>query len=255
VIDPLGMVELFRTEARETPYSRLNPVTKFVLFGSFIILPLVSPSLLIQIFSLVVQLPLILVSRSGSRIRRSIRASTVFILFLIVLNYVTTRSLDFSIAMVLRLVSMIIASAIFMVGTSPAEIGDLLAKLKIPLQVSFSFVIVLRFIPVLADDVVMIVTSQASRGYEVERGGFLERARRLIPVLIPMIIIAIRRGHQLAEALETRAFGVSGRRTSYIAYRYGLLDWIMILYAVAVVIGGVLLATLPLPLQLFPFHQ
>ncbi len=255
MIDPLGMVEIFRTQVVETPYSRLNPVTKFVLFTAFVALPLLSPSLIIQLFSLISQIPLIILSRSSRRIKRSLKASLLFILVLILLNYLTTHNLDFSLAMVLRLISMIIASAIFMSGTSPAEIGDLLMKLRVPLQITFSFVIALRFIPVLADDVVMIVTSQASRGYEVERGNFLERVRRLVPILIPMIIIAIRRGHQLAEALETKAFGALEKRTSYVVYEYGWLDWVMILYAVAIVmVSSMGILTLPLPVQLLPFH-
>ncbi len=234
MIDPLAMIDIFRTQVGETSYSRLNPLTKFLMFMIFIALPLVSSSLIIQIFSLVAQIPLILLSRSESRIKRSLKASLVFILLLVLLNYITTRSLDFSLAMVLRLISMIVSSAIFMAGTSPAEIGDLLIKLKVPLQITFSFIIALRFIPVLADDVVMIATSQASRGYEVEKGSFFERVKRLVPVLIPMIIIAIRRGHQLAEALETKAFGALGKRSSYAIYEYSWRDCIVVLYSISI---------------------
>ncbi len=253
MIDPLAMIDIFRVQVGETPYSRLNPLTKFLMFAVFVALPLISPSLLIQIFSLVSQIPLILLSKSENRIKRSLKASLIFIILLIILNYITTRSLDFSLAMVLRLISMIIASAIFMAGTSPAEIGDLLTKLRVPLQITFSFIIALRFIPVLADDVVMIVTSQASRGYEVERGGFFERIRKMIPILIPMIIIAIRRGHQLAEALETKAFGALGKRTSYAIYEYSWQDAIVVLYSIIIIIIGILIS-LQAPFQLLPFH-
>ncbi len=253
MIDPLAMIDIFRVQVGETPYSRLNPLTKFLMFAVFVALPLISPSLLIQIFSLVSQIPLILLSKSENRIKRSLKASLIFIILLIILNYITTRSLYFSLAMVLRLISMIIASAIFMAGTSPAEIGDLLTKLRVPLQITFSFIIALRFIPVLADDVVMIVTSQASRGYEVERGGFFERIRKMIPILIPMIIIAIRRGHQLAEALETKAFGALGKRTSYAIYEYSWQDVIVVLYSIVIIIIGILIS-LQAPFQLLPFH-
>ncbi len=253
MMDPLAMIDIFRTQVRETPYSRLNPLIKFLMFAVFVALPLISPSLIIQIFSLVAQIPLILLSKSEDRIKRSLKASIIFILLLVLLNYITTRSLDFSLAMVLRLISMIVASAIFMAGTSPAEIGDLLTKLKVPLQITFSFIIALRFIPVLADDVVMIVTSQASRGYEVEKGGFFEKIKKLMPILIPMVIIAIRRGHQLAEALETKAFGALGKRSSYAIYEYSWQDGIMIIYSISILSLGVLIS-LWAPFQLLPFH-
>lgn len=253
MFDPAGIVELFRTQIGETPYSKLNPLTKFLLFTTFVITSLLSPSLLIQVYSLFAQAPLIILSRSGSRIIRSIKGSLFFIIILLVLNYLTTWSLEFSLAMVLRLVSMIIASAIFMTGISPAEIGDLLTKLRVPLQITFSFVIALRFIPVLADDVIMIITSQVSRGYELEKGGFITRAKKLIPILIPMIVIAIRRGHQLAEALETKAFGVAGRRSSYVIYGYTRNDWIMMIYTIAVGMVAVMGALSP-TFQLLPFR-
>ncbi len=255
MFDPMGMVEIFRTQVGETPYSRLNPLTKFVLFATFIALPLISASLIMQVFSLVAQIPLIILSKSEKRVKRSLKASLLFIVVLVVLNYLTTHSMEFSLAMVLRLVSMIIASAIFMTGTSPAEIGDLLTKLRVPLQITFSFVIALRFIPVLADDVVMIITSQVSRGYELEKGSFVERVKRLVPILIPMIIIAIRRGHQLAEALETKAFGAIERRSSYVVYEYERGDWILLIYAVAVLALGIFLGTLTPQFQLLPLQR
>ncbi len=253
MMDPLSMLEIFRSYGRESPYSKLNPLTKFFLFVVFIIIPLISPSIFIQIFSLLMQTPLIIMSHSTNRITRSLRASTFFIIILIILNYLTTFNIIFSISMVLRLIGMIIASAIFMTGTDPAEIGDLLSKLRIPFQISFSFVIALRFIPVLADDVMMIITSQASRGYEIEKGGFLERIKRMIPILIPMIIIAIRRGHQLAEALETKAFGASDKRTSYMKYRVNLLDLLMVSYGLLTLIAGFLIVTTHL--EIFPLLQ
>ena len=255
MFDPMGMVEIFRTQVGETPYSRLNPLTKFILFATFIALPLVSASLIMQVFSLVAQIPLIILSKSEKRVKRSLKASLLFIVVLVVLNYLTTHSMEFSLAMVLRLVSMIIASAIFMTGTSPAEIGDLLTKLRVPLQITFSFVIALRFIPVLADDVVMIITSQVSRGYELEKGSFVERVKRLVPILIPMIIIAIRRGHQLAEALETKAFGAIERRSSYVVYEYERGDWILLIYTVAVLAFGIFLGTLTPQFQLLPLQR
>lgn len=250
MLDPLGMFEIFRTYAGETPYSRLNPISKFLLFLTFLILPLISPSILLQMFSIVAQVPLIIISRSGRRVLRSLKASTFFIILLIILNYVTTGNILFSLSMVMRLLAMIIASAIFMNGSSPSEIGDLLSKLRVPTSISFSFIIALRFIPVLADDFMNILSSQASRGYEVERGGLLRRARSLIPILIPLIVIAIRRAQQLAEALESKCFGSGLKRTSYVVYDMGVKDLSVICYCVLLLIIGAYLSTLPLSIPL-----
>lgn len=254
MFDPLGMFEVFRTYAGETSYSRLNPLSKFLMFITFLILPLISSSILLQILSIIAQIPLVIMSKSQKRVLRSLRASSLFILVLIVLNYLTTRSLVFSISMVMRFSAMIIASAIFMSGSNPAEIGDLLSKLRIPISISFSFIIALRFIPVLADDLMNIMASQASRGYEVERGGMIRRAKSLIPILIPLIIIAIRRAQQLAEALESRCFGSGVRRTSYVVYEFRLSDFLSLIYCALLFMIAALIATLPPELPLLPLR-
>ncbi|MEM0268292.1 MAG: energy-coupling factor transporter transmembrane component T [Candidatus Korarchaeum sp.] len=250
MFDPLGMFEIFRTYIGETPYSRLNPISKFLLFLTFLILPLISPSIFLQILSIAAQVPLIVISRSGRRVLRSLRASTFFIILLVILNYVTTGNVIFSLSMVMRLIAMIIASAIFMNGSSPSEVGDLLSKLRVPPSISFSFIIALRFIPVLADDFMNILSSQASRGYEVEKGGLLRKAKSLIPILIPLIVIAIRRAQQLAEALESRCFGSGLKRTSYIVYGVGGKDLLAITYCILLLVMGAYLSTLPLVIPL-----
>ncbi len=253
MFDPLEMLEIFRAGQLESVYAKLNPLVKFILFIIFIILPLISTSFVLQLFSLIAQIPLILMSRSGRRVIRSLRASTFFILILIVLNYITTNNIIFSLSMVIRLLVMIIASAIFMNGSNPSEIGDILFKMRVPVSITFSFIVALRFIPVLADDFMNIVASQASRGHEVERSGFIRRAKSLLPLLIPLIVISIRRAQQLAEALESRCFG-SGRRTSYITYEVGFMDLLALTYAATVLIIGSFLATLPLEFPLLPFR-
>jgi energy-coupling factor transport system permease protein len=253
MFDPLGMLEIFRTGYAESVYARLNPLVKFILFTVFIILPLLSTNLLLQLFSMLAQIPLIMMSRSGRRVVRSLRASMFFILIIILLNYIATNSIIFSLSMVVRLLVMIIASAIFMNGSNPSEIGDVLSKLRVPTSITFSFIVALRFIPVLADDFMNIVASQASRGHEVERSGFIRRAKSLLPLLIPLIVIAIRRAQQLAEALESRCFG-SGKRTSYISYGVSFSDFLALIYAIIVIIVGVSLATLPPSFPLLPFR-
>ena len=253
MFDPLEMLEIFRAGQLESVYAKLNPLVKFILFIIFIILPLISTSFVLQLFSLIAQIPLILMSRSGRRVIRSLRASTFFILILIVLNYIATNNIIFSLSMVIRLLVMIIASAIFMNGSNPSEIGDILSKMKVPVSITFSFIVALRFIPVLADDFMNIVASQASRGHEVERSGFIRRAKSLLPLLIPLIVISIRRAQQLAEALESRCFG-SGRRTSYITYEVRFMDLLALTYAATVLIIGSFLATLPLEFPLLPFR-
>ena len=230
MINPASLLAIFKPPGKRSPYSRINPMARFIVFMSFLILPIVSADLFFQVFVLVAQAPLTYLSYSKRRLLTSLKSSIILILLIFILNYLTIRDLAFSGSMVLRLVNMITASAVFMASTDPSELGDILTKLRIPYHIAFAFVIALRFIPTLAEDVEYVIASQASRGLEMEGGKFSERVKKLIPLLVPLIIIAIRRGYQLAEALESKAFGSSSRRGYYVVYEWGLWDYILIVY-------------------------
>ncbi len=81
--------------------------------------------------------------------------------------------------------------------------------------------------------------AQKARGLELEKGGLLKRIRNYIPVLIPLIVSAIRRSLELAEAMESRAWGATKKRTNLYALKlhkgdYGLLAIIVGILAVTV---------------------
>ncbi len=235
MINPASLLAIFKPPGRRSPYSKLNPMARFVAFLSFLVAPIVSADVLFQLLVFGAQFPLIYLSYSKRRLLTSLKSSVILIILIFGLNYLTVRDPYFSGSMVLRLVNMITASAIFMASTDPSELGDILTKLKIPYHIAFAFVIALRFIPTLAEDVEYVMASQASRGLEVEGGKFLERIRKLVPLLVPLIIVAIRRGYQLAEALESKAFGSSDRRGYYVVYRWGLWDYLLILYSLTTI--------------------
>jgi energy-coupling factor transport system permease protein len=70
--------------------------------------------------------------------------------------------------------------------------------------------------------------AQKSRGLELEKGNFLKRIRNFIPILIPLIVGAIRRSLELAEAMESRAFGAKKERTSLYQLKMKKNDWIVL---------------------------
>jgi energy-coupling factor transport system permease protein len=231
LIDPTRIFKAFQISKERTPYSSLHPMTKFLIFLSFLVIPLLRDDIISQLSIFLLQVPIMICSKTGKRIGESLKGSSLFLIMIIVLNYIFIRDLLYSIAMGLRLTNLLVASAILMVATNPMEIGDILSMIRVPYYITFSFVIALRFVPVLARDVENIVVAQRSRGMKIATGGLLKRARSLIPLLIPMIIISIRRSQQLSEALEVRAFG-SGKRSFYYSYRWSYSDIIFILYTI-----------------------
>jgi energy-coupling factor transport system permease protein len=126
----------------------------------------------------------------------------------------TSESLTYSTSMSLRFVVLMTSFSLFFLTTSPDDLGLALEQSHIPYEFCFAFTTAVRFVPVLAREAQTIRDAQKSRGLELEKGGFTKRIRNYIPILIPLIVSAIRRSLELAEAMETRAFGAKKQRTS-----------------------------------------
>jgi len=123
---------------------------------------------------------------------------------------------------------MITSFSIFFLTTSPDSLSLALEKAKVPYEFNFAFITAIRFVPVLADEAQTIIDAQRSRGLELDKGGFLTRIRKYIPILLPLIINSIRRSLELAEAMESRGFGTTKNRTNLFELKMEKLDWIVL---------------------------
>jgi len=81
--------------------------------------------------------------------------------------------------------------------------------------------------------------AQKARGLELERGNFLKRIRNYIPILIPLIISAIRRSLELAEAMESRAWGATKKRTNLYVLKMHRNDFVLILITIGVLAAAI----------------
>ncbi len=230
-MDPFAFLEAFRPRIEASWLSRLHPGFRILVIGGLMVVPLMFSSFFGELFAICILFPLILLSKSISEVGKLIKGSLFFLLIIVLTNYLFSRQIWFSIAMGMRLISMLILSAAFFASTDATEIGDLLDSLGFPSYISYSFVMALRFVPVLAEDAQNIIAAQESRGLELSKGGVFARIRNMIPILIPLVVLAIRRAQQLAEALESRAFG-SGRRTSYWEYKVSKRDLLAVFYLI-----------------------
>jgi energy-coupling factor transport system permease protein len=96
--------------------------------------------------------------------------------------------------------------------------------------------IALRFIPTLIEETDKIMSAQKARGADFESGNLIERAKALVPILVPLFIGAFRRADELATAMECRCYQGGEGRTKMKLLRYSRRDM------VAFLIGAVLLA-------------
>jgi energy-coupling factor transport system permease protein len=120
--------------------------------------------------------------------------------------------------------------------TSPDDLGLALEEAHVPYTLCFTFTTAVRLVPTMAVDAQTVVDAQRSRGLELDKGNLLKRIRNYIPILIPLIVSAIRRSVELAEALESRGFGMNVRRQPVAVLRMRKSDYVAILAAVALLI-------------------
>lgn len=120
--------------------------------------------------------------------------------------------------MAIRLVLLIIGTSLLTLTTSPIELTDGIEKLLRPIgkeiahELAMMMTIALRFIPTLIDETDKIMKAQKARGADFESGGIIQKAKSLVPLLIPLFISSFRRADELAMAMEARGYrGGAGR--------------------------------------------
>ncbi len=149
--------------------------------------------------------------------------------------------------MAIRLTYLIIGSSIMTLTTTPNQLTDGLESLLNPLkrfkvpvhEVAMMMSIALRFIPILMEETDKIMKAQMARGANFDRGNIIERAKSLVPLLVPLFVSAFRRANDLAMAMEARCYRGGESRTKMKPLHYKNADRIgyvvLLLFFVAVV--------------------
>lgn len=151
--------------------------------------------------------------------------------------------------MAVRLVLLIIGTSMMTLTTKPIELTDGIEKLLSPFsrigfpshEVALMMTIALRFIPTLMEETDKIIKSQQARGADFESGNLLQRAKSLIPILIPLFISSFRIAQELALAMESRCYhGGKGRtRMNEIRFHRGdAVSAVLMVLFLAVIIGS-----------------
>ncbi len=152
-----------------------------------------------------------------------------------------------AIFMALRLVLLIFGSSLLTLTTKPIELTDGLEKLLTPLRViglpahelAMMMSIALRFIPTLLEETDKIMKAQTARGADFETGNLKDRAKALVPLLVPLFVSAFRIAGDLAMAMEARCYQ-GGKRTRMTEARFTKLDLLaailLIVYFVSVIL-------------------
>jgi energy-coupling factor transport system permease protein len=186
--------------------------------------------------------------RGGIPLIALIFATNVFVGYLSNDLQITMSLVVYSATLAFRFIVLMSSFSIFFLTTSPDDLSLALEQSHVPYEFCFAFTTAVRFVPVLAKEAQTIMDAQKSRGLELEKGNFLKRIRNYIPVLIPLIVGAVRRSLELAEAMESRAFGATKKRTSLYQLRIKREDLITISISLSLLILALFIRfNIPLP--------
>ena len=164
--------------------------------------------------------------------------------------------------MALRIILLILASAVLSYTTSPTSLTGAIESLLKPLSLiglknavhtmAMTMTIALRFIPTLIEETDKIMCAQKARGADFESGNIFKRAKALVPLLVPLFISAFRRANDLAMAMEARCYRGGEHRTKMKPLHYEKRDYVAyVIVACYLVVGIVVGNVLPVLINHF----
>jgi energy-coupling factor transport system permease protein len=232
-----------------SPIHNLDPRMKFVYVCAVFVAAILFGEIIPLIALFLMPIPFVFLAGVQKEWLRSLRGAAFLAAFIFLVNiasnfftsgYVLTAvAVETSAAMTLRFVVLVESFSVFFLTTSPDHLGLALEQTRVPYEFAFAFTTAVRFVPVLAEEAQTIMDAQKARGLELEKGGFLKRIRNYVPVLIPLIVSAIRRSLELAEAMESRAWGATKKRTNLYALKLHRGDFALLAITIGVLVVAI----------------
>ena len=161
---------------------------------------------------------------------------------------ITWEGMRTALFMAVRLIFLVLGSSVMTLTTAPNELTDglekglgFLKRVGVPVhEVAMMMSIALRFIPILIEEADKIMKAQMARGADFESGNIVQRAKSMVPLLVPLFISAFRRATDLAMAMEARCYRGGEGRTKMKPLRYHrrdrLAQLLLVLYLAAVIV-------------------
>ena len=244
---------------------KMDPRVKILLLIAYIVMVFVAKTFLGLFATLIFLLLTVVASKVpiGS-VLKSIKAIIFLVVFTAILNIcfyqpkagdthlfwvIYTEGLISAGFLALRLVSLVMGSAVLTLTTTPVSLTDGIESLLKPLSyikfpvhdLALIMSIALRSIPTLANETERIINAQKARGAEFDSGNIIKKAKALIPVLIPLLISAFRRGDELGDAMDARCYSGSKVRTKYKKLTLSFRDLVATLVISVALISVILL--------------
>jgi energy-coupling factor transport system permease protein len=160
---------------------------------------------------------------------------------------ITYEGLSQGAFMAIRLILLITGTSLLTLTTSPISLTDGIERLLSPFkkigvpahELAMMMTIALRFIPTLLEETDKIMKAQMARGADFESGNLINRAKNLVPLLVPLFISAFRRADDLAMAMEARCYRGGEDRTRMKELKMTFLDMATFAVFILFAVGGI----------------
>lgn len=250
---------------------RLDPRTKLILTVVYIVALFLAKFVVTYAIMIAVLATCILLSKVGFQaIFRGLKPVFLIILITAILNLfyngtgtllvhvgflkIYSGGIQMAVMMVLRIMMLICGTFLLTYTTSPIQLTDgiesllgPLKKLHLPIhELAMMMSIALRFIPTLIEETDKIMSAQKARGADFESGNLIQKAKALIPLLVPLFVSAFRRADELATAMECRCYHGGEGRTKMKLLRYSLRDYETFAVGVLLLVCVIALASMGL---------
>lgn len=233
----------------KSPIHRMDPRTKLILTVVYIVALFLAENWISYLVMMAFLVSCIKISSIPPKsIVRGMKPLIFILMFTAILNLfytdggivlvrlgslaITTEGLKRAFFMIWRIMMLISGTFLLTYTTSPISLTDGLESLLNPLkkihvpvhELAMMMSIALRFIPTLIEETDKIMNAQKARGADFENGSIIDRAKALVPVLVPLFISAFRRADELATAMECRCYQGGEGRTKMKLLRYSRVD-------------------------------
>jgi energy-coupling factor transport system permease protein len=118
----------------------------------------------------------------------------------------------------------------------PDELSQALIQMRVRFEFAFAMSMAMRYVPTLAQEAYAIMDAQKARGVELDKGSLLTRIKNIVPIIVPLIIVSIRRALSIAESMESRGFGACETRTYMDKLVFRKRDWGLVIASLLILI-------------------
>ncbi|MBN2229483.1 MAG: energy-coupling factor transporter transmembrane protein EcfT [Candidatus Thorarchaeota archaeon] len=253
----MSFLEVFQYTRQDSIIHRLDPRAKLLMSIVSATISLLFLEIIPLLIVLGFLIPLLVAAKSLGRWLKSMKGLAVLLVFILVFNTLLSTApnpVNHSISLTLRLVCLMTSFSIFFLTVHPDELSQALIQMRVPFEFAFAMSMAMRYVPTLGQEAYAIMDAQKARGVELDKGNLLKRIRNIIPIIVPLIIVSIRRALSIAESMESRGFGASKTRTYMDTLSFRKRDWgVVILSLLALLIVFYLRFFVTLPSWSLPF--